>query len=179
MSDSKTAWYLADRLDSPPESAVDDDPGQQEAAGQLPADPGDVVHTVRDLQHEPTKQTALQSWCYQVLVDILLEKLIRGHLGVVLGQLQLVPLGHRHVVRLDTHPLPGEEAARQAAVPVHHPPAVPRVPGVVAARPGQAGGEGGEEVEEGPGDENVVVNTNVQGQHQHPVPDTFTLTINS
>ena len=43
------------------------------------------------------------------------------------------------------------------------PPAGGRVPGVVAVGPGQAGGEGGEEVEEGPGDENVVVDPNIQG----------------
>ena len=51
------------------------------------------------------------------------------------------------------------------------PPAGSRVPGVVAVGPGKAGGEGGEEVEEGPGDENVVVDADVKGQHQHTEPD--------
>ena len=82
-------------------------------------------------------------------------------------------------MRPNTEAVLVDQPPRQAAVPVQDPPAGRRVPGVVTGRPGQAGGEGGEEVEEGPGDENVVVDTDVQGQHQHPVPDTFTLTINS
>ena len=48
-----------------------------------------------------------------------------------------------------------------------------RVPGIVAGGPGQAGGEGREEVEEWPGDEDVVVNTDVERQHQHPISNTY------
>ena len=107
---------------------------------------------------------------------ILLEKFIRGHLGVAGSLVEQVPLCPGHVVRLHTEPVISQEAASQAAVPVHCTAAGSRVPGVVTVSPGQAGGEGGEEVEEGPGDENVVVNTNIQGQHQHPVPDTCQLT---
>ena len=48
-----------------------------------------------------------------------------------------------------------------------------RVPGIVAGGPGQAGGEGREEVEEWPRDEDVVVNTDVERQHQHPISNTY------
>ena len=49
--------------------------------------------------------------------------------------------------------------------------AVRRVPGVVTAGPGQGGGEGGVEVEEGPGDDGVVVEGHVQGDDADGVPD--------
>ena len=119
-----------------------------------------MVHPVRDLQHEVTEQISL---VFTELCVILLEKFIRGHLGVAVGLIEPVPLFPGHIARLDTEPVPRNEAAREAAVPVHGPPAGRRVPGVVTARPGEAGGEGGEEVEEGPGDENVVVDTDIEG----------------
>lgn len=45
--------------------------------------------------------------------------------------------------------------------------AVGTVPRVVAVDPGQLGGEGGEEVEQGPGDDNVVVEAHVEGNEDH------------
>lgn len=41
------------------------------------------------------------------------------------------------------------------------------VPPVVARLPWQLGGEGGEEVEEGPSDDDVVVERNEEGDHEH------------
>ena len=44
-----------------------------------------------------------------------------------------------------------------------------RVPPVAARGPGQRGGERGEDVEEGPGQDDVVVGPDVHGQHEHRV----------
>ena len=49
---------LSDGLDSLPESAVDENPGQQEAAGQLPPDVSHLVDPLRDLEHEVTEKSA-------------------------------------------------------------------------------------------------------------------------
>ena len=49
------------------------------------------------------------------------------------------------------------------------------VPPVVAGGPGQRGREGGEDVEEGPGEDHVVVGPDVEGQHEHRVPDPCTM----
>ena len=43
--------HLPDGLDTLPERAVDDDPGQEEAAGQLPPDRGEVTDPGREPQH--------------------------------------------------------------------------------------------------------------------------------
>ena len=47
--------------------------------------------------------------------------------------------------------------------------AVGAVPGVVAVDPGQLAGEGREEVEQGPGDDHVVVEAHVQRDQDHRV----------
>ena len=70
------------------------------------------------------------------------------------------------------------------AVPVHQPLvgcAVSRVelgagrsvPPVAARGPGQRGGERGEDVEEGPGQDDVVVGPDVHGQHEHRIADSW------
>ena len=58
-------YNLPDGLDPPPERQVDQGPGQQQAARQLPADGPDIVNTLRYVQHEITKicqQTLIWSW---------------------------------------------------------------------------------------------------------------------
>lgn len=49
--------------------------------------------------------------------------------------------------------------------------AVGAVPGVVAVDPGQLAVEGGEEVEQGPGDDDVVVEAHVEGDEDDREPD--------
>ena len=44
---------------------------------------------------------------------------------------------------------------------------------ITAGGPGQAWSEGGEYVEECPGQDDVVVGTDVEGQEAHAVPDTY------
>ena len=81
---------------------------------------------------------------------------------------------------LKTSPLP----LAAHAVPAHNPVvgcAVGRVklgagrcvPPVAARGPGQRGGERGEDVEEGPGQDDVVVGPDVHGQHEHRVADSW------
>ena len=67
----------------------------------------------------------------------------------------------------------GEVGGGAGPACVVHPAAGGSVPGIVAGGPGQAGGEGREEVEEWPGDEDIVVNTDVERQHQHPISNTY------
>ena len=43
---------------------------------------------------------------------------------------------------------------------------------ITAGGPGQAWSEGGEDVEECPGQDDVVVGADVEGQEAHAVPDT-------
>ena len=47
------------------------------------------------------------------------------------------------------------------------------VPPVITARPGKTCGEGRENVEEGPGEDNIVIGPDVHGQHEHPVANTW------
>ena len=51
--------------------------------------------------------------------------------------------------------------------------AVGAVPGVAAVSPGQGQGERGEEVVEGPGDNDVVVEANVEGDEDHSVANSW------
>ena len=55
--------------------------------------------------------------------------------------------------------------------------AVGAVPGVVAVDPGQLAGEGREEVEQGPGDDHVVVEAHVQRDQDHRVAHACTQTL--
>ena len=52
--------HLPNWLDSFPERAVHDDPGQEEASCQLPPDVAKVVDALRYVQHEVTKHNNLE-----------------------------------------------------------------------------------------------------------------------
>ena len=47
------------------------------------------------------------------------------------------------------------------------------VPPVITARPGKTWGEGRENVEECPRQDDVVVGPDVHGQHEHPIADSW------
>lgn len=51
--------------------------------------------------------------------------------------------------------------------------AVGAVPGVATVGPGQVEGERGEEVVQGPGDDDIVVEANVEGDEDHRVADAW------
>ena len=56
--------HLSDGLDSLPESAVDQDPGEQQTAGQFPPDVSHLVDPLGDFQHEVTEQRIKVSYKY-------------------------------------------------------------------------------------------------------------------
>ena len=65
----------------------------------------------------------------------------------------------------------GHKAALRSAVGGVDTAAGLGVPPVAAGGPRQAGAEGGEDVEEGPGEDDVVVGADVDTQATHSVPD--------
>ena len=74
-----------------------------------------------------------------------------------------------HYIPLSAHALPVHQPVVRGAVGRVELGAGRRVPPVAARGPGQRGGEWGEDVEEGPGQDDVVVGPNVHGQHEHRV----------
>ena len=47
--------HLAERLDSLPESEVDNDPGKEETQAEMPTNLADVMDTLGHVQHEVTE----------------------------------------------------------------------------------------------------------------------------
>ena len=76
-------------------------------------------------------------------------------------------------VPLAAHAVPAHEPVVGGAVGRVKLGAGRRVPPVAARGPGQRGGERGEHIEEGPGQDDVVVGPDVHGQHEHRVTNAW------
>ena len=74
-----------------------------------------------------------------------------------------------HYFPLSAHALPVHQPVVRGAVGRVELGAGRRVPPVAAGGPGQRGREGREHVEEGPGQDDVVVSPDIQRQHEHRV----------